>query len=339
MAKITRKYGLTRGKILVLTVAMLSALLLIAACGGASRAGTTEPTDPPGPTNGAATSTVVAPQPTETEELPEPSLNGGANPLPLPGTGPSGKGPETETAMSTFESGIALGGSTGIPSFATIQYGANQQVGLSVTGRGQVTTTPDLAILNVGIEAKGETVEEARIRAARAMDRMVQALNARGLQSGDIQTQFFNIGPDYIYNRSTERQELIGYRVNNQVSVKIRDMGDVGVIINEVATAGGDLARIQGVSFTVEDTEALESQAREKAVANLIAKAQQFAQLAGVQLGKPIYLSESGGFAPRIEPFAGRNFELFTAATAPDTPISGGELKVTITVQGVFSIE
>jgi len=213
-------------------------------------------------------------------------------------------------------------------------------VGIWVTGQGEVTASPDLAIINAGVEARDSTVEAARSQAAQAMGRMVQALNARGIKSGDIQTRFFNISPEYVWNNARNRQELVGYIVNNQVTVRTRDIGNVGLIIDELAERGGDLVRIQGVSFTVENTEALESQAREKAVANLRAKAQQFAQLTGVQLGKPIFLSESGGFVPMVESYAFKALGAreSVAALEPPTPISGGELTVTITVQGVFSI-
>ena len=208
-----------------------------------------------------------------------------------------------------------------------------------MTGRGEVTAVPDLAILNAGVEASAATVERARVQAAEAMDRIAQVLAARGISSGGIQTRFFNISPEYVWNDTKRQQELVGYRVSNQAIVRIRDMGSVGPVIDEVAGAGGDLVRIQGIRFTVEDTGELESQAREKAIENLFAKAQQFAELTGVSLGKPVFLSESGGFAPRPQSFDARNFiEMAPAAAGAPTPISGGELTVTIMVQGTFSI-
>ena len=179
-----------------------------------------------------------------------------------------------------------------------VLYNTNQQVGIWVTGRGEVTTTPDLALLETGVEARAVTVAEANGEAARAMDRIMAVLKTRGIEEKDIQTRFFNISPEYVWNESKRRQELVGYIVTNQATVKIRNLGSVGPIIDEVATAGGDLVRIQGIRFTVEDTAAVESQAREKAVENLTTKAQQFAELTGVKLGRLVFLSESGGFTP-----------------------------------------
>ena len=208
-----------------------------------------------------------------------------------------------------------------------------------MTASGEVTSDPDLAILTAGVEASAGTVEEARSQAAQAMSQVMDVLAARAIGSGDIQTRFFNVSPEYIFDRDRGRQELVGFRVSNQISVKIRDIGAVGLIIDEVAAAAGDLVRIQGVSFTIEDTQALEIQARENAVQALVAKARQLAELTGVELGRPVFLSESGGFQPRVETASLKmGFADEAAAAGPPTAISGGELRVIVSVQGVFSI-
>ena len=201
-----------------------------------------------------------------------------------------------------------------------------------------MTTTPDLAILQVGVEARATTVDVARAQAAQAIAGVINVLEAQDIAERDIQTRFFNISPEYTFDRERGQQELVGFRVDNQLTVRIRDIGNVGVVIDDVAAAAGDLARIQGLSFTVDDTTALEAQARERAVQNLMAKAQQLADLTGVQLGSPLFLSESGGFAPKVQPIAARSLELAVAEAAPPTSISAGELTVSVNIQGTFSI-
>ena len=329
MTKAISRYANTRAKLLIMMSVLVLASLVIAACGGTPASA--EPTATPGPTDTALPSTGANPQPGESVQGLGPPVPVGQDTFPLPGVGSGGKGPAIGEAPGTAK----LSGSNLAPN---VQYTANQQAGIWVTGRGEVTTTPDLAVLNAGVEAKARTVAEARIQAAQAMDQIVQVLNERGIQDRDIQTRVFQISPEYIYNDAISKQELVGYRVNNQISVKIRDISGVGVIVDEVAAAGGDLVRIQGISFTVEDTEALENQARERAVRALLAKAGQYAQLTGVQLGKLVYLNESGGFTPRVENLDARIFALSAPAAEASTPISGGELKVIVTVQAVFSI-
>ena len=350
-SRLFQRVGATRAKIMVLILGLASVMLVVAACSGGSATATPEP---------------VAKTATAAEEAT--SLNGTSQVSgqeqgvgeDVPAVA-SEQVPETDamTAIATVEtsgsegspvmSGEAVSSAPSrgpvvqgglVSASPSVQIATNQQVGIWVTGRGEVMVSPDLVLLTAGVEARATTVAEARVQAADAMDRMIQVLDARGIESGDIQTRFFNISPEYRFNRVKEEQELVGYRVNNQVSVQIRDLGSVGVIIDELAVAGGDLVRIQGIRFTVEDTKELEIQARTKAVADLLAKAQQFADLTGVQLGKPVFLSESGGSSPRISNLDQAFAEMAVAAApqAASTPISGGELTVSIMVQGTFSI-
>jgi hypothetical protein len=95
-----------------------------------------------------------------------------------------------------------------------------------------------------------------------------------------------------------------------------RDIEATGVIIDAVAKAGGDLIRIQGVSFTVDDPSQYYVEARAEAVADAIDKAQQLADLAGIQLGNPFYISEGGGFAPIY-----RDYGLMAAEGAVSPPL------------------
>ena len=130
---------------------------------------------------------------------------------------------------------------------------------------------------------------------------------------------------------------IIGYEVNNQLTVRIRDLDAVGEVIDAVTEAGGDLIRFQGINFTIEDSDALQVQARTAALQDVMAKANQVATITGVQLGKLIHVSETGG-SPRIEPLAMAR-SAFAIAEAAPTPIMAGELDVIVTVQALYAIE
>jgi len=213
----------------------------------------------------------------------------------------------------------------------------SQQAGIWVSGTGIATLEPDLVVLSLGVEAQAPTVSEATGQAARAMDAIFAALEARGIEDKDIRTTYYGVQPEYSYPRDGQ-PVLAGYRVSNQASVKVRDLDSVGVIIDEVAAAGGDNTRINGISFTVEDATLARTQAREAAVKDAVARAEQFAELTGVTLGKLMYISESGVTYP--ERYVDAKYGLVEGgAAAPTTPISGGELDVTVSVQAVFGIE
>ena len=131
-------------------------------------------------------------------------------------------------------------------------------------------------------------------------------------------------------------QVIIGYQVSNQLVVKLRDLDAAGSVIDEVTSAGGDLIRFQGINFTIEDTEALRDQARAAAISDMMDKANQVATLTGVELGKLINISETGG-QPRAQ-FDSLERVSFASAKAAPTPIMAGELEVTVTVQALYAI-
>jgi uncharacterized protein YggE len=107
--------------------------------------------------------------------------------------------------------------------------------------------------------------------------------------------------------------------------------------VDDVAEAGGDATRINGISFTVEDPSPFMVSLREQAVMNALATAQQFADLTGVTLGRLVLISESGRGTPVVGP--AMESALFAKAAPAPTEISGGELEIRMTVQAVFDIE
>ncbi len=225
-------------------------------------------------------------------------------------------------------------GSTGVlPNTGIIL--SQQNTGIWVTGEGKVTVTPDVAILNLGVEAQAATVAEAQRQAAEAMGAVIEELDAHDVAKKDIKTQHYSIYPVRRWDK--DREILVGYRVTNTVMAKIRKVDDAGIIIDAVARAGGDYIRINGISFTVDDPSAYYDEAREKAVADAEDKAKQLADAADVKLGRPTYLSEVGGYIPIIREYPARAG--IEGVPASPTPISPGETEISLTVQIVYSIK
>ena len=129
---------------------------------------------------------------------------------------------------------------------------------------------------------------------------------------------------------------LIGYQVTNTLTVKVRDLDKMGNIIDGAAEAAGNLVRINSVRFTIEDTKPLQNEAREEAIADLLTKANAMAALAGVELGKLVFLTESGGGVPQS--FARPEAAAAFGFASQSTSILAGELDVNVSVQGVFAI-
>jgi uncharacterized protein YggE len=210
---------------------------------------------------------------------------------------------------------------------------SGQAQGISVSGTGQASGAPDLALLDLGVSTEGKTVKEARDAAATGMNAVSDAVKGDGVAEKDVQTQQFSIEPEYQYPDG--KQELSGFRVTNIVEVKVRGLDRVGEVIDDVAAAGGDVVQIQSLSFTIEKPETLRAQARKDAMADARARAENLAELAGVKLGKPISVTESASAPPT--PFSEK--ATMGVGGQEATPIQPGELEVSVTVDVLYAIE
>ena len=212
----------------------------------------------------------------------------------------------------------------------------SQQAGIWVTGQGKTMAAPDVAILRVGIEVQEATVAEAQVEAIEAMDGVMKAMTDSGVAEKDIQTQYFNVSQVTRWDDVKGESIVVGYRVTNIVSAKIRDIDKAGAIIDAVVVAGGDLTRIDGIEFTIDDPQGYYEEARQEAVADARAKAEQLAALAGVSLGKPTYVSESVQSSSIYRNEGMINYDM--AKAVPETSISPGEMEVSLTVQVCYAI-
>jgi len=232
-------------------------------------------------------------------------------------------------ACTVLAGSLLLGGCT---STAPSVSGGNSQTGIWVSGTGKTTAVPDVAVLQLGVEARASTVKQAQSDAAAAMNSVMDALSANGVASKDIQTLVFSIAPVTKWVQDTNEQITVGYVVTNTVTAKVGDTGQVGTVVDAVAAAGGNMTRVQGISFKVDDPTPYYSTARVKAVADAQAKAKQMAALGNVTLGKLTYMSESS-YLPSSAPVA-----YMADKAGGATPISPGETEITITVQMAFDI-
>jgi uncharacterized protein YggE len=212
-----------------------------------------------------------------------------------------------------------------------------QQQGIWVSGQGKVFATPNIANVSLGIQAQAATVSDAQKQAATAMTGVMAALTANGIDSKDIQTSNFNVQKVTRWDTTTNQEVTTGYMVTNTVNVKIRDVNKAGNVIDAVTTAGGDLTRVNNINFTIEDPLPFYDQARKQAVADAKARAAALAELAGVKLGAPVYITESAGqSSPPVAMFAKG---VASDSSSVSTPISTGQLEIDLSVQINYAIK
>jgi uncharacterized protein YggE len=204
--------------------------------------------------------------------------------------------------------------------------------GITVSGLGEVRTEPDIAIVNIGIEASGATVQEARDTGADAASKLIASVKANGVEDKDIMTTSVNIYPQYFYSQN-EPPRITGYIANNQLAVTVRDLDKAGKVIDDGVAAAGDAARLQGISFGIDDPQPFLKEAREKAIADAKSRAETYAAAAGVKVGVILSISESSGSTGPIlrAPATGGSFD-------SATPIQPGETTVSASVAIRFAI-
>lgn len=242
--------------------------------------------------------------------------------------------------VQTFMSMVEREGSEDADVARAGVIGDGQDAGIWVNGVGSVSAAPDLAVLNLGVSATAITVSEARDSAAEAMTAVIAYLVGNGVETADIRTQRISIQPQYDWQdrlvngiRRSERV-LTGYEVSNTVQVLVRELDRTGELLDGATAAAGDLIRVDGINFRIEDTTELEEEARKLAVADAMAKAVELAEYSGANLGPMVYLSEV-----TAQPFyPERAFAAVAADASVETPINPGEQEVQVTVHAVFDI-
>ena len=141
---------------------------------------------------------------------------------------------------------------------------------------------------------------------------------------------------------TTYEQVVTGYVVWQELTTRIRELDSVGDLVDQLVEAGGDLTRINGINFIIEEPAPVMEQARRLAIEDMLSRAEHMAEAAGVELGALEYVSESGArvLDVREETFfqSAAPAAMAMDATSVNTPISAGELTVTASVTGAFAI-
>lgn len=210
---------------------------------------------------------------------------------------------------------------------------------IAIEGHGEVRAAPDMATINSGVTSQGETAREALDANTAAMTELISTLKAAGIEARDIQTSGFSVNPNYVYSDARDANgyslppRINGYQVSNSVTVTVRDLEDLGVILDKSVTVGANT--VNGVTFSVADPSELLDQARKAAFADARHKAELYAQAAGAELGDLETISEQRNVnSPEPYPMYARA----EMAAAP-VPVEAGEMSFGVTVSVSWDLD
>jgi uncharacterized protein YggE len=204
---------------------------------------------------------------------------------------------------------------------------------LDLQARGESRVTPDVAVVSAGVLTQSADAGTAMRDNAARMTRVLAALKAAGIADKDIQTQSINLSPQYRY-ANNETPVITGYQANNTVTVRFRDIGKSGAVLDALVKQGAN--QINGPTLTVESPEASQDAARLSAMKILRARAELYAKAAGLKVGRILQLSESVDYNPVPMPVMARMAS--ADGGMEKTSIAAGEQGIGVTVNAVFEL-
>lgn len=199
--------------------------------------------------------------------------------------------------------------------------------GITVQATGTADVQPDSVRLSISVSVLAETNDIALEQAAEVADVVRNVILGQQVAEADIATQTLTVNPEYTYTE-TEGQKIVGFRASQVFDVLIRDGSNAGDIIGDVISEGGASVSINSVTPVIDDATAGAVTAREDAVKKARAKAEAYADLLGVELGKVVYLTE---ISSPINVVIGAKSDVMAEGAAP--VIDLGTQQVTVTVE------
>lgn len=199
---------------------------------------------------------------------------------------------------------------------------------ITVAGTGKLKVQPDFATINLSVETKNRNIEDAQTENAEIVRNLVEVLVQHDIDEKDIKTTWYNIYPDHDHYGG----RVLGHRVSNNLSVKVRDIKNVGKVIDATTTAGA--STVSGVQFGIEESSNAYGEALAKAVESARQKATLISTISGLgalqidsvkEISSNFYVFENYQYARAHSDIVGGH-----------TPIMHDDIEVSATVEIVF---
>ncbi|WP_240732864.1 SIMPL domain-containing protein [Halioglobus maricola] len=202
-------------------------------------------------------------------------------------------------------------------------------------GEAEAKMAPDMATVQLTVTREAATAREALDANSAAMAEVIAAMKAAGVEEPDLQTSNFGIQPRYVYPkpRNEKPPVIAGYRVRNTLSVIVRELDNLGVLLDQSVSLGVNEGG--SVSFGNSDPSSAIDAARADAVRDAMSRAKTLAGAAGVKLGDIISITEQTGDSHPRPVMMSRA----VAAEADSVPIAAGVNSYRVTVQLSITIE
>lgn len=217
---------------------------------------------------------------------------------------------------------------------------------ITVNGKGESISVPDIATFSFSVTETAKTVKEAQTKATDKINNALKAIRANGVPDKDIKTLSYNINPHYEYTQSpctnygcpVGKSTMTGYDVSQTIEVKVRDLSKAGELFDTIGAAG--VQTVNSLSFTIDNIDSVKAIARASAITDAKSKAEKIAKDLGVKLVRITSFYDSSNDMPYLY---GRgeamSLDMVSAkVSAPSPEIPRGEQKITATVSITYEI-
>ncbi len=207
---------------------------------------------------------------------------------------------------------------------------------VSVSGEAEVSAQPDMARLTLGVEARQPKLADARAQVSATVDRVLSLCRDLKIDPKQVNSTRIQVQPEYNWNERDRKRVLLGYMVSRQVEVELRDLDQLGPLIERAVSAG-----VNQVGDPVLDSsqrKALERQAMTLAVQDARLNAETLAQAAGVKLGAVRTLNAAS--APPVVPMYRARVAMadVAAAAPPEATYEPGDMKFSASVSAEYDL-
>jgi len=202
---------------------------------------------------------------------------------------------------------------------------------LTIYAEARTGERPDIATVTAGVVTEAPTAEAALTENARRMTAVIAAIKRSGVADRDIQTSQFSIQPRTIYAENVPPR-VTGYQATNTVSVKVRNLANVGKTVDALVQQGGN--QLDGIQFGLNDPDTALDRARADALKKARARAEVYAQAVGMRVHKIIAIQEGGS----VEPSRPIAMLAMRMEAAESMPVQAGEVDLTANVTVMFEL-
>jgi uncharacterized protein len=207
---------------------------------------------------------------------------------------------------------------------------------LVTTGTGTSVGVPDELTFSLSVGLVRADLSSALTDANTTMGRVLARLEALGVRRSDVQTTGLQMNAVYDYH-AYGPPTLRGYRVSQRAQVLVRDLGRGGRAVTAAVEAGGNDVRVGDIGLRIADTDKLLAQSRHDAVEQAKAKAQEYADATGQQLGSVLSLREVHASTPPTRQLTFASADM--ARLGKTLPIRAGKDTLAVTVKIVWSFQ